>query len=109
MSLEITEMEHVVQLWMEKIVQVQSGLLTASAAAKQMSVSRKTYYQKERRGLSGMRAGLLQKESGRPGKLLDEESERLKAEVHGLMEEVTRLRQAEIAREYMKDGSEKKR
>ena len=56
-----------------------------------------------------MRAGLLQKESGRPGKLLDEESERLKAEVHGLMEEVTRLRQAEIAREYMKDGSEKKR
>ena len=109
MNLEMTESEQLVQLWMEKIVQVQSGLLTASAAAKQMNMSRKTYYQKERRALSGMRAGLLQKDSGRPRNPFDEEKEKLKTEMHELREEVTRLHQVQRVREVMDDDSEKKR
>jgi len=109
MSVEMIEPEQRVRLWMEKIVQVQSGLMTASAAAKQMEVSRKTYYQKEKRGLSGMRAGLLQKDSGRPGNPFDEEKEKLKAEKHKLQEEITRLQQVQRVRDVMEADSEKKR
>jgi len=109
MKSDLTGLEHLVQLWMEKIVQVQSGLLTASAAAKQMNVSRKTYYQKEKRGLSGMRAGLLQKDSGRPRPQVDEDKERLKEDLGTLREEIATLQQVQRVREVMADGTEKKR
>ena len=109
MAPEFKGEEHLVRLWMEKIVQVQSGLLTATTAARQMNVSRKTYYQKEKRGLFGMRTGLLRKESGRPSEAVDGEKDQLKENVKELQVEVVTLQQAQRVHEVMEDQSEKKR
>ena len=56
-----------------------------------------------------MRAGLLQKDSGRPGNPFDEEKEKLKVEMDELREEIERLHQVQRVREVMEDESEKKR
>ena len=41
-------------LWMEKLIQVQAGKLTASEAASQLGVSRKTFYKHQGQMLSVM-------------------------------------------------------
>jgi len=48
------------------IMQVRSGLLSAQEAARQLGVSRKTYYQWERRALAAMVEALGNREHGRP-------------------------------------------
>lgn len=55
----------------EIIVQVQGGTLTVKEAAGLLGVSRKTYYQWERRALQGMMQALQDKESGRPSRQPD--------------------------------------
>lgn len=83
----------------EIILQVRSGQITATDAARLLGISRKTYYQWEQRALSGMLAGL---ENGSPGRPLvqrpDPEILRLKQKVGELenqlkvMEQVHELR-----------------
>ena len=51
---------------LETIIQVQAGLLTATAAAEQLGISRKTYYQWESRALSAMVRALQPGQPGRP-------------------------------------------
>ncbi len=48
------------------IMKVRCGLMTASEAAAQLGVSRKTYYKWEQRGLSALLDGLSDQEPGRP-------------------------------------------
>jgi transposase len=50
----------------EVILQVRAGRITATAAARLLGISRKTYYQWEQRALSGMLAGLENHSPGRP-------------------------------------------
>jgi transposase len=50
------------------IMMVQTGLWTATEAARQLGVSRKTYYQWEARALSGMRSALIRRRPGRPSR-----------------------------------------
>ncbi len=82
----------------EVIVQVQSGLLTATEAARQLGVSRKTYYQWERRALGGMIEALQDKEGGRPPRPQDPQPEGLQKRVEDLeaqqrtREQVDRIR-----------------
>jgi transposase len=68
----------------EVIVQVQGGLLTATEAARQLGVSRKTYYQWERRALAGMMEALQDKDSGRPSKPTDPQKEDLQKRLDDL-------------------------
>jgi transposase len=56
----------------EMIVKVRAGLMTATAAAEALGVSRKTYYKWERRGLG---AG----EAEKPGRRSKEEAAEVKA------------------------------
>jgi transposase len=58
----------------EVIMKVRCGLMTASQAAQQLGVSRKTYYRWERRGLAGLLDGVSTKEAGRPEKTASAES-----------------------------------
>ena len=60
------------------IVQVRAGVLTATEAARQMKISRKTYYEREARALQGMVTAL---QPGRPGRppVASEETQRLRA------------------------------
>jgi hypothetical protein len=90
--------------WAEKIVQVQSGLLTATDAAQQLGVSRKTYYKRENRALAGLMEGLKDRESGRPGLEVDPEKERLLETVETLESEVERLRQTLGIREVLTES-----
>ena len=50
------------------IMKVRCGLMTASDAADQLKVSRKTYYKWEQRGLSALLKSLSDQLSGRPEK-----------------------------------------
>lgn len=50
------------------IMKVRCGLMTASQAAAQLGVSRKTYYKWEQRGLAALLNGLSDQEPGRPEK-----------------------------------------
>ena len=50
----------------EIIMKVRCGLLTATQAAQQLKVSRKTYYKWEQRGLSALLEGVQDQEGGRP-------------------------------------------
>jgi transposase len=48
------------------ILQVQAGVITATEAARQLGISRKTYYQWEARALQGLLAAVTQQPPGRP-------------------------------------------
>ncbi len=76
----------------EIIVQVQSGHLTATEAARRLGVSRKTYYQWERRALGAMIGSLQEKAGGRPLKPRDEQKEGLQKRLEEL-EKRERLRE----------------
>ena len=47
-------------------MKVQAGLLTATEGAKQLGVSRKTYYELETKALSGMMQAIHPGRTGRP-------------------------------------------
>ena len=60
---------------------VRSGQITAEEAARRLGVSRKTYYEWERRALQAMTAALENKAPGRPTTPQDEEKQRLQEQV----------------------------
>ena len=60
---------------------VRTGQITAEEGARRLGVSRKTYYEWERRALQAMTKALENKAPGRPNTLQDEEKQRLQKEV----------------------------
>jgi len=96
-------------------MRVEVGQLTASEAARQMGVSRKTFYQRMRRGLEGMAAALTPRPSGRPVKERDTEKEALLAQTAQLQGEKLELQRILRVRELLRKarikdakGTEKK-
>lgn len=63
------------------IFAVRSGQITAEEGAKQLGVSRKTYYEWERRALEAMTGALENGSPGRPATPQDAEKERLQQEI----------------------------
>jgi transposase len=59
---------------------VRSGQITAEEGARQLGVSRKTYYEWERRALQAMTEAMEDRSSGRPSIPQDEEKQRLQDE-----------------------------
>jgi transposase len=68
----------------EAIIRVCAEKISATEAAKQLGVSRKTYYQWQRKGLEGMMEALHDGQGGRPSqkevKKLQEQNRRLQIE-----------------------------
>lgn len=101
------------------ILQVQSGQLTASQAARQLGMSRKTYYQWEKRALQGLLQGLEPGNPGRPASRPSREAQQLRRKVEQLeakleaTEKVARLRelisQAKRTKPTAKRGRSSKR
>jgi transposase len=60
---------------------VRSGQITAEEGARRLGVSRKTYYEWERRALQAMTEALENKASGRPTRAQDEEKQRLQNQI----------------------------
>lgn len=92
------------------IVQVQCGQITATEAANQMGVSRKTYYEWEKRALQALVASQQERPGGRPATPHDAEKERLQEQARQLQEQARVLEQtlairaqlAELARSKKK-------
>lgn len=87
----------------ELIVKVRSGLMTATAAARQLGVSRKTYYEWERRALEGMMQSLANRPPGRPEKPVDPEKDALQARVAALEKELMLAQQSLAIRQILLD------
>jgi transposase len=68
----------------EMIVKVRAGLMTATAAAEALGVSRKTYYKWEKKGLQAMLAAGQDESAGRPSKEERKEVKALKRKVKSL-------------------------
>ena len=60
---------------------VRSGQITAEEGARRLGVSRKTYYEWERRALQAITEAMEDKAPGRPSIPQDEEKQRLQAEI----------------------------
>ena len=78
------------------ILQVQAGVITATEAARQLGISRKTYYQWEARALQGLLAAVTQQPPGRPRRPDRPKERQLEAKVDQLQKE---LDQAQESRE----------
>jgi len=63
------------------ILQVRSGVLTATEGAERLGISRKTYYEWEERALGAMAGALEDRPAGRPPAPVDEEKEELRRRV----------------------------
>ena len=91
------------------IMQVRSGVLTAEAAARQLGVSRKTYYKWERRALAAMVAALGTREQGRPLQPRDPEKEALRRQLTEVQAKLTVLEQTERLRQLLSEPDKKNR
>ena len=83
--------ESAARLWVEKVIHVQSGKLTASEAAKQLGVSRKTFHKHQKELLRTMLATLTERRNGRPPNEQDEEQNALFRQVVALQGQVNTL------------------
>lgn len=93
----------------ELILKVRSGLMTATEAAQELGVSRKTYYKWEKRALEAMLEGLSERNSGRPPPPeIDQEKEDLQKEVVQLRIQVKAQRRLLDLRASLMDDMEKK-
>ena len=92
----------------ELILKVRAGVLTASEAAKELGVSRKTYYKWEHRALTGMLEGLQERDVGRPAVQEDPEEEELKAKVKALERELRCRQKSDELRRCIEGLTEKK-
>lgn len=70
------------------IFAVQGGQITAEEGARRLGVSRKTYYEWERRALQAMTGALENRAPGRPDTPKDEEKERMQKEIAKLQNEL---------------------
>lgn len=77
---DIFTSKELAQLRAERILEVRSGQISATDAAKRLGVSRKTYYKWERRALKGMVEALGNQGRGRPSTAVDPEKQALKEE-----------------------------
>ena len=93
------------------ILQVRAGSLTATAAARQLGISRKTYYQWDARALRGLLAALQPSPVGRPSSPSDIEKQRLEQENQRLQQELEIVQQRLHIREQLAlaDTSAKKK
>ena len=75
------------------ILQVQAGQMTATEAARQLGLSRKSYYQWEQRGLAALLQSQEQQPPGRPSQATDPQKEQWRRQVTQLQAKVTELEQ----------------
>ena len=90
------------------IMQVRSGLLSAQEAARQLGISRKTYYKWERRALAAMVEALGHREHGRPPRPIDPEKEALQRQTQELQAKLEVLEQTVWIRQRLEQPDKKK-
>ena len=91
------------------IMQVQSGLLSAQEAARQLRISRKTYYKWERRTLAAMVEALGHRGHGRPPRPIDPEKEALQRQTQELQTALQVRKQTVRIRQWLEQPDKKKK
>jgi transposase len=76
-------------------------LLSAQEAARQLGISRKTYYKWERRALAAMVEALGNREVGRPPRPIDPEKQALERQTQELQAKLEVLEQTEQIRQRL--------
>jgi len=104
----VSEQEDLKALERQRVIlEVLAGRLSATQAAQELGVSRKTFYEWQDRALGAMRAALRDRPAGRPLQPVDPEKEQLQAAVETLEKERKvlegRLRIQQVIRETL-DG-----
>jgi transposase len=89
------------------ILQVRSGQLTAEQAARQLGVSRQTYYKWEQRALQAMLSALEDQPKGRPKGESDPEKEALQLRVQELEEQNQLFQEREELRDLIMAAGKK--
>jgi transposase len=89
------------------IMQVRSGLVSAQEAARQLGVSRKTYYKWERRALAAMVEALGNRDHGRPPRPSDPEKAALQRQTQELQAKLDVLQQTERIRQLLAQPDKK--
>jgi transposase len=84
-------------------MKVRCGLLTATQAAQQLGVSRKTYYKWEKRGLAGLLDGLADQSSGRPAQPVDTRQQELETQIKQLRRDNELLNQKMALKDILTD------
>jgi transposase len=87
----------------EVIMKVRCGLLTATQAAKELGVSRKTYYKWEKRGLASLLDGLADQNSGRPAESVDTRQQELEKQIEQLRRDNDLLNQKMALKDILTD------
>jgi transposase-like protein len=90
------------------IMQVRSGLLSVQEAARQLGISRKTYYKWERRALAAMVKALGDREHGRPPLPSDPEKEELRRQTQELQAKLQVFEQTARIRRALEEPDKKK-
>ena len=90
------------------IMQVQNGLLSAQEAARQLRISRKTFYKWERRALAAMVEALGDRKHGRPPLLIDPEKEALQRQSQELQAKLQVMEQTVRIRQWLEQPDKKK-
>ncbi len=90
------------------IMQVRSGVLSAQEAARQLGISRKTYYKWERRALAAMVEALGNREHGRPPLPVDPEKEALQRQTQELQAQLQVMEQTVRIRQLLEQADKKK-
>ncbi len=83
------------------VVQVQSGVITVAEAARQLGISRKSYYQWERKALQAMVEALRDRPGGRPTATPDPEKEALVQQNRQLQEKLQVLEDTQLVHRVM--------
>ena len=89
------------------IMDVRSGKMTAEEGAEKLGVSRKTYYEWEKRGLEGLVKALQDEETGRPEATPDPEKDELKEKVQDLERQVEAAKQTDLVRRVLAQYEER--
>ena len=80
---------------------VRSGQITAEEGARRLGVSRKTYYEWERRALQAITEAMEDKAPGRPSIPQDEEKQRLQTEIAELQNKLFVAEKTEEVRDML--------
>ena len=83
--------EQTARLRAELIMKVRCGLMTAAEAARQLGVSRKTFYKWEQRGLSALLDSVTDQPPGRPPDPLDDHRQWLAKQLRDARREIDLL------------------
>ena len=87
-QLPTSNQEHIIRERTSVIMKIQAGLLTATEGAKQLGISRKTYYELEAKALSGMMQAIEPGKTGRPKEPVDPEKQAMAEEIKTLRQKV---------------------